>query len=110
MFNLKTKIFMEEKKCLSSQFIASQKAIILSRIEKYTDRKRISEELQEGDISAYILYKQEQVVPQLRKAISLIENGTYGTCLSCGGQIEMARLLQVPAAFSCIKCLNKKSF
>ncbi len=91
---------------LSKQFIESQKKIIISRIAKYTDRARIAEELRANDVSPYILYKQKEVVPQLKKALRLIDTGEYGICVVCGGNIEMKRLIAVPAAFTCITCMQ----
>jgi len=43
-------------------------------------------------------------IQQIRLALLRIENGTYGTCASCGEPIGMARLEAVPTATRCIKC------
>ncbi|AEI92313.1 MULTISPECIES: TraR/DksA C4-type zinc finger protein [Roseobacter] len=37
-------------------------------------------------------------------ALSRIDDGTYGTCLSCGDQISDARLMAVPDAALCRNC------
>ena len=91
---------------IDKKFIESQKKIIIGRINKYLDPKRISEELQADDVSPYIMYKQKQVVPQLEKALRIIHEGKYGVCLACGGNIEIERLIAVPAAFVCVACLR----
>lgn len=100
---------MEKTKAFSPEFVESQKQIILSRIAKYLNKQRIQEELRDGDVSPYILYKQKYVLPQLQKALLLIQNGDYGICQKCGNPIEINRLILVPAAFHCIKCLTQKS-
>jgi len=95
------------EKSVDKQFIESQKKIIVDRIAKYTDRAIIEEELRASDVSAYILYKQKEVVPQLQKALRIIDAGKYGVCLTCGGNIEIKRLIAVPAAFTCITCMRE---
>ncbi len=97
---------IEKQVVFSRQFIEGQKAIIEERIRRYTDRERISEELKSGDVSPYTIYKQNSVVPQLRKALLLIEKGGYGLCSVCGNAIEKKRLEAVPAAFLCCSCLK----
>lgn len=94
------------KRSIDKQFIESQKKIIIGRIAKYMDRQRIAEELRANDVSPYILYKQKEVVPQLQKALKIIDAGKYGICLACGGNIEMRRLVAVPAAFTCVACMQ----
>ncbi len=37
-------------------------------------------------------------------ALERIENGTYGTCDSCGDAIDEARLRAVPEATRCLNC------
>lgn len=40
----------------------------------------------------------------LGAALRRIENGTYGTCASCGGPIAEARLAVLPSATTCVGC------
>ncbi len=106
----KSKIGVREadvtEKHVDKKFIESQKEIIIGRVNKYLDRSRIAEELRSDDVSPYIIYKQKQVVPQLEKALRIIHEGKYGICLACGGNIEIERLIAVPAAFVCVACLK----
>ena len=41
---------------------------------------------------------------QVRRALTRIEEGTYGKCIRCGEQIVIARLEAMPAAELCITC------
>lgn len=41
-------------------------------------------------------------------ALGRMDDGTYGKCLNCGGDIELKRLQAVPWAHFCIKCQNAK--
>lgn len=43
-------------------------------------------------------------IAQTRKAIARIDAGTYGQCVSCGGDIASARLAALPTASLCIDC------
>lgn len=97
----------KRKISLPSSFIESQKEIIISRLSKYEDRKRIIGELRDSDVSEYTLYKQKQVVPHLRNVLKIIEENpeSYGVCASCGNDIEISRLKLVPAALVCKSCM-----
>ena len=46
---------------------------------------------------------------QIRKALTMIKLGKYGTCESCGEMIDTDRLMVFPVATKCIKCEKKKS-
>ncbi|MXO96056.1 TraR/DksA family transcriptional regulator [Erythrobacter aquimaris] len=43
-------------------------------------------------------------IVQVRDALLRVENGTYGTCASCGKPIAEARLQARPIATRCIEC------
>jgi RNA polymerase-binding transcription factor DksA len=88
----------------SNDFLELQKARIIFRINKYKDSERIQDELLSGDISPYTRYKQTTLIPILNKALNRIVTGNYGSCLKCGQEIEMSRLILVPAAEHCMKC------
>lgn len=41
---------------------------------------------------------------ELLMALARIEDGTYGSCLRCGGAIPVGRLLVMPATQHCVDC------
>jgi len=43
-------------------------------------------------------------IAQIRAALLRIENGTYGICARCGGDIGAERLEALPTATRCIRC------
>ena len=90
---------------LSKEFLKKQAVEIKTRINKYTDRNRIKEELRQGDVSGYIMHKQTNVLPQLEKALDRLQNGTYGICSKCHAPIEKERLELVPGADICMRCM-----
>lgn len=46
----------------------------------------------------------EQVLADIDSALRRIDDGTYGTCVSCGRAIPLQRLEAYPAASLCIDC------
>jgi DnaK suppressor protein len=49
----------------------------------------------------------EQVLSEIDAALARIEDGTYGTCVSCGNEIPLARLEANPWASLCIDCKRR---
>jgi RNA polymerase-binding protein DksA len=48
-----------------------------------------------------------QVLADIDSALGRIEQGTYGTCVSCGQEIPVQRLEAYPAASLCIDCKRR---
>lgn len=48
-----------------------------------------------------------QRIAAVRAAISRIDEGRYGICLTCGKPIAPARLATKPEATRCIACLKR---
>lgn len=46
-------------------------------------------------------------VEKIKQAISRIDDGSYGICLSCGEPIREERLLALPYANRCIRCAER---
>ena len=49
----------------------------------------------------------EQVISEIDEALKRIEDGTYGTCVSCGKEIPRERLEANPWASLCIDCKRR---
>ncbi len=47
--------------------------------------------------------------PAIEAAIARIQNGNYGICAECEGEIGVARLNAVPWTSVCIECKEKKT-
>ena len=52
--------------------------------------------------------RNDDYIEYLNEALQRIEEGTFGVCRICGGEIGMARLEAVPTATQCIKCKSKQ--
>jgi DnaK suppressor protein len=48
--------------------------------------------------------RDRKLIPKIRAALQRIDEGTFGTCESCGGRISAARLKARPMATLCIGC------
>jgi len=50
----------------------------------------------------------ERKLIQVRKALTLMKMGKYGTCEKCGKMIDTDRLMVMPEATICASCEKKK--
>jgi len=52
--------------------------------------------------------RERKLIQKIREAIQRIDDGTYGICQSCGGEISEKRLLARPVTTLCIECKTKQ--
>jgi phage/conjugal plasmid C-4 type zinc finger TraR family protein len=52
--------------------------------------------------------KLKETLSDVERALEKLEDGSYGTCESCGQPIPEARLEAMPAARLCINCASKR--
>ncbi|MCL4422128.1 MAG: TraR/DksA family transcriptional regulator [Actinobacteria bacterium] len=71
----------------------------------FADSSQVTAERGEAEALAAQLREALQAV---EVAIAKLENGTYGRCDGCGGQINPARLEAKPASRYCIDCASKR--
>lgn len=48
--------------------------------------------------------EQEMLLERIDDALARLEDGRFGYCESCGGEISLTRLVNDPAARQCSKC------
>lgn len=72
--------------------------------EGFADSGQVTAERGEVDALATALLESLQEVDD---ALKKLENGSYGRCESCGGEIAVARLEAMPTARECINCASK---
>ncbi len=51
-----------------------------------------------------LTFHDEERLTRIRSALQRFENGTYGVCAACGGEIADDRLKAKPEALLCIEC------
>ncbi len=65
----------------------------------------------EGDeeVARGILMSEEQLLTEVREALTRLDAGTFGRCERCGRSIGKARLSAVPYARRCIRCASAEN-
>ena len=51
--------------------------------------------------------REKKLILKINQALTRIEDGTYGICEVCGGEISIERLKARPVTTCCIVCKNK---
>ena len=69
-----------------------------SRIEEGSDAV--------DDIARAIASRSETALEEVEAALQAMEDGTYGTCLSCGKSVGEERLQAIPHARLCASCAS----
>jgi RNA polymerase-binding transcription factor DksA len=67
-----------------------------------------AEEVEEYATKVSITETLEKNLKDTTDALEKIENGTYGKCENCSGEIRLERLQVYPAARICMKCSETK--
>ena len=52
--------------------------------------------------------RERKLIGKIREALERIENGTYGICEGCGGEVSRERLKARPVTTLCIECKKKQ--
>jgi DnaK suppressor protein len=55
-------------------------------------------------------WNETETLASIERALHRLTSGTYGVCVSCGSDIELARLEDNPAIDTCGTCDGKSSF
>ena len=63
----------------------------------------------EVHVNIRLLQTDAKLLRAIEAAIGRIENGTFGKCTTCDGEISIARLNAVPWTSVCIECKEKKT-
>ncbi|HET6794505.1 MAG TPA: TraR/DksA C4-type zinc finger protein [Acidimicrobiales bacterium] len=71
----------------------------------FADSSQVTAERGEAEALAA---KLQETLQEVEHALAKLDEGTYGTCESCGKPIAPARLEAKPAARYCIDCASKR--
>lgn len=55
-----------------------------------------------------LLQNEEKGLAEIAAALERVEQGTFGRCEDCGGEIPPARLKALPYARYCVECARKQ--
>ena len=61
----------------------------------------------EQEFTLSLMEYDEDTLDKIEGALERIEDGTYGSCIECGGRIPKTRLNAIPYTPHCIKCATK---
>lgn len=61
------------------------------------------------DVQSRVLDIKSNRMQQINAALQSIDDGTYGTCIQCGKEIDPRRLDADPATLTCIEDAEKES-
>ena len=59
---------------------------------------------QEMEKNYYMMNRENNYLQYLNRALSMIVEGSFGICASCGELIDKERLIEVPHTSSCFDC------
>jgi len=62
---------------------------------------------QEMENAYYMMQREDSFIKYLDKALTMIEDGTFGICMQCDNLIPKARLNEVPHSTKCVACKEK---
>ena len=64
---------------------------------------------QEMEKNYYMMDRGNSYLKYLNRALEMINDGSFGICLSCGVLINKERLVEVPHTTSCFDCKSKET-
>jgi RNA polymerase-binding transcription factor len=104
----KIRNLLAQKKIALTNHLQSE----LSELEKpekrhRTDLEEIASDTHDTDSLCEIMDIEASQIGQIDMALTKIDNGTYGICEDCGGEIPLIRLEALPFATQCIECKRK---
>lgn len=76
-----------------------------------TDRTEPGDEAQarmQSHNRGALTFHDEERLTRVRSALQRFENGTFGVCAACGGEIATDRLKAKPEALFCIECEKRR--
>jgi DnaK suppressor protein len=97
---------------IHKQLIARREELAdrLSRIKenltsgRSADSQEQAQELENAEVVDALGNEARLELSQVARALDQIKNGTYGTCVTCGETIPLARLNAQPFSDRCIRC------
>ncbi len=98
--------------------LLQQKAALLNRSSSYVEEQKVVEirgdemdwaqTASQAHISLRLQERERFLVQKIDKALSKLEEGTFGLCQECGEAMSFQRLLARPVATLCIGCKEEQ--
>jgi DnaK suppressor protein len=94
-------LMLRAKGAETTRALRNREGIIIEKAADELDEIAIAFE---RDIVVQKLDRESRLLRQILRALSRIENGTFGTCLHCDEEISRKRLAAVPWTPFCLAC------
>ena len=72
-----------------------------------TDPEELGSDNADQELTVSMLGNEKDTFDQIEAAIERIEDGSYGRCEKCGGNIPKCRLQAIPYAAQCVQCASQ---
>ena len=99
----------------ATTLLASMRARLSAVVDAAVDEHADDEHDPEGSTLAFErgqlvsqIERSSRRVTEIDSAIARLDDGTYGRCRRCGGEISAVRLEALPAAELCITCAARR--
>jgi RNA polymerase-binding protein DksA len=101
----KRRFLFESEAALEKKVLEELSADATGEVVKiHTHAADLATDTQEIEILESLSEKNLKCLQEINKALSRIEDGSYGLCQSCGDEIAVQRLEILPEARLCIEC------
>ena len=84
--------------------LIEQRAAVSTEIEEHSDRDTMAG----SEVESAIVNSNDNLLEKIGFALRRIEDGSYGNCVTCGKEIDGARLEAKPAVSLCTGCQEVK--
>ena len=91
--------------------LANLKQQLLDQLDDVSDEigaHSDPETLRNSDVESAIVNSDDALIKKIEFALKRIEDGSYGKCTGCEGQIPVARLKAKPSVSLCTSCQEEK--
>lgn len=102
---LEKRLRAEREELAADQPTASEIAELFPRGD-VMDPEDLSIQDVERDVQLDGVTRRSHRLSAIEDALTRIQDGTFGTCVECGGRVGAARLEVDPAAALCVACQN----
>lgn len=101
---------LHEKRAILTDRVQRTSKHLYRREEPYSaDFAEQVVEVENNQVVEYLDDEAKVEIAQIDKALLRMENGNYGICTSCQGEINEARLRAIPFTLLCIDCAEQQS-
>ena len=95
------RVALQSKKIELSTWLRSREGIVIEKTPDSLDEVQLAGE---RELAIRNLDRESKLLQSVRTALTRIEDGSYGVCLSCDAEINPRRLGAVPWAAFCVRC------